>query len=43
MKASLLYLDSYDVDEEYTLPGAAHHALELAAASPLIGHETIVR
>ena len=42
MKASLLYLDLYDVDIANPLPSAIHHALELAAASPLIGPGTIV-
>jgi hypothetical protein len=42
MKASLLYLDSYDVDVADPMPSAIHHALELAAASPLIGPGTIV-
>ena len=42
MKASLLYLDSYDVDAANPMPSAIHHALELAAASPLIGPGTIV-
>jgi hypothetical protein len=41
-KASLLYLDSYDVDPDNPLPSAIHHALELAAAAPLIGPGTIV-
>jgi hypothetical protein len=42
MKASLLYLDSYDVDVANPMPSAIHHALELAAASPMIGPGTIV-
>lgn len=42
MRASLLYLDSYDVDIANPLPSAIHHALELAAARPLIGPGTIV-
>ena len=41
-KASLLYLNSYDVDVANPLPSAIHHALELAAVSPLIGPGTIV-
>ncbi len=42
VQASLLYLDSYDVDVANPMPSAIHHALELAAASRLIGPETIV-
>ena len=42
MKASLLYLDSYDVDPGNLMPSAIYHAMELAAASPLIGAGTIV-
>ena len=42
MKASLVYLNSYDVDIANPMPSAIHHALELAAASPLIGPGTIV-
>ena len=42
MKASLLYLDSYDVDVDNPMPSAIHHAMELAAASPLIGPGTVV-
>jgi len=41
-KASLLYLDSYDVDPDNPLPSAIHHMLELTAARPLIGSGTIV-
>ncbi len=40
--ASLLYLDSFDLDPENPLPSAIHHALELAAARPLIGPGTVV-
>jgi hypothetical protein len=42
MPASLLYLDSYDVDLANPLPSAIHHALELTAARPLIGPGTVV-
>jgi hypothetical protein len=43
MRASLLYLDSYDViDHANPLPSAIHHAMELAAARPLIGPGTVV-
>jgi hypothetical protein len=42
MKASLLYLDSYDVDADNPMPSAIHHAMELAAAASLIGPGTIV-
>jgi len=41
-QASLLYLDSYDVDLADPLPSAIHHALELTAARPLIGPGSIV-
>ena len=41
-QASLLYLDSYDVDLANPLPSAIHHALELTAARALIGPGTIV-
>ena len=40
MKASLLYLDPDDVDVDNPTPSAIHHAMELAAASPLIGPGT---
>lgn len=40
--ASLLYLDSYDVDLANPLPSAIHHAMELMAARALIGPGTIV-
>ena len=39
---SLLYLDSYDLDVANPMPSAIHHALELAAARPLIASGTIV-
>jgi hypothetical protein len=41
-RASLLYLDSFDVNVANPLPSAIHHALELAAARPLIGPGTVV-
>lgn len=40
--ASLLYLDSYDFDIANPMPSAIHHALELIAAGPLVGRDTIV-
>lgn len=40
--ASLLYLDSFDLDLDNPLPSAVHHILELTAARPLIGPGTIV-
>lgn len=41
-QASLLYLDSYDVDQANPMPSAIHHAMELTAARGLIGPGTIV-
>ena len=40
--AALVYLDSYDVDADNPMPSAIHHALELAAARPLLGPGTLV-
>jgi len=40
--ASLLYLDSFDVDLADPRPSAIHHALELTAAGGLLGPGTIV-
>ncbi len=40
--AALLYLDSFDLDLSNPMPSAIHHAMELAAASRLIGPGTIV-
>jgi hypothetical protein len=40
--ASLLYLDSFDLDISNPLPSAIHHLMELTAARPLIGQGTIV-
>jgi hypothetical protein len=42
IQASLLYLDSFDVDPADPLPSAIHHALELTAARPLLGPGSIV-
>jgi hypothetical protein len=42
LKASLLYLDSFDFDMNNPLPSAIHHSLELTAAGSLIGPGTIV-
>ena len=41
-RADLLYLDSYDLDPRDPMPSAIHHAMELIAAQPLIGPNTIV-
>lgn len=41
-QASLLYLDSFDLDVNNPAPSAIHHILELAAARPLIGPGTII-
>jgi hypothetical protein len=41
-KASLVYLDSFDLDPATPLPSAIHHGLELTAARSLIGSGTIV-
>jgi hypothetical protein len=40
--ADLLYLDSYDLDPQDPMPSAIHHAMELIAAQPLIGPNTVV-
>jgi hypothetical protein len=40
--ADLLYLDSYDLDPRNPMPSAIHHAMELIAAQPLLGPNTIV-
>lgn len=40
--ASLLYLDSYDLDPANPLPSAIHHIMELTAARALLGPGTIV-
>lgn len=41
-KASLVYLDSFDLDVNNPLPSATHHILELAAVRPLLGPGAIV-
>jgi hypothetical protein len=40
--AALVYLDSYDVDVNNSMPSAIHHAMELAAVRPLLGPGTLV-
>jgi hypothetical protein len=40
--ADLLYLDSFDLDPKNPMPSAIHHAMELIAAQPLVGPDTIV-
>ena len=40
--ASLLYLDSFDLDINNPTPSAIHHILELLAARPLLGPGTVV-
>ncbi len=40
--ASLLYLDSFDVDHDDPMPSAAHHIMELVAAAPLLGPGSLV-
>lgn len=40
--ASLIYLDSFDLDVNDPMPSAVHHALEIMAARQLIGPGTIV-
>ena len=42
IKASMFYLDSFDVDWKYTYPSAAHHLKELAAISKILHRETLV-
>lgn len=41
-KASLLYLDSFDLDVADPLPSATHHMMELAAAAPLLTTGSLV-
>ena len=41
-RASLLYLDSFDLDLADPLPSAQHHLMELAAAAPLLGPGSLV-
>lgn len=40
--ASLLYLDSFDLDPGNPMPSAIHHAMEMMAARTLIGPGTLV-
>lgn len=40
--ASLLYLDSFDLDLNNPMPSAMHHATEMMAARGLIGEGTII-
>lgn len=40
--ASLIYLDSFDLDLSDPMPSATHHAMEIMAARNLIGPGTIV-
>jgi len=40
--ASLIYLDSFDLDLEDPMPSATHHAMEIMAARNLMGPGTIV-
>ncbi len=41
-RASLLYLDSFDLDLADPMPSATHHLMELAAAAPLLGTGSLV-
>lgn len=41
-KASLVYLDSFDLDVSNPLPSATHHILELTAVRPLLAPGAIV-
>jgi hypothetical protein len=41
-RISLLYLDSFDLDAANPEPSATHHAMELAAAMPLLGPGSLV-
>lgn len=40
--ASLLYLDSFDLDLADAMPSATHHLMELTAAAPLLGSGSLV-
>jgi len=42
IKLSLLYLDSFDLDEIYWFPSASHHLKELVAAWRSIDRQTLV-
>ncbi len=41
-QASLLYLDSFDLDLANPMPSATHHMMELAAAGPLLSTGSLV-
>ena len=41
-QASLLYLDSFDLDIADPMPSATHHMMEVAAASSLLGGGSLV-
>lgn len=41
-KASLVYLDSFDVDRNDYTPSAIHHMLELAAVMPMLASGSVV-
>ena len=41
-QASLLYLDSFDLDLADPMPSATHHMMELAAAAPLLATGSLV-
>ena len=42
IKASMFYLDSFDLDWRYPYPSAAHHLKELAAISRILFEDTLV-
>ena len=42
IKASMFYLDSFDVDWKYPYPSAAHHLKELTAINKILHRETLV-
>ena len=42
VKASMLYLDSFDLDWRYPYPSAAHHLKELTSISRLLNEKTLV-
>ena len=41
-KASMFYLDSFDIDWRYTYPSAAHHLKELTSITRLLHKDTLV-
>ena len=41
-QASLLYLDSFNLDPANPLPSATHHIMELTAAAPILGPGSLV-